>query len=403
MVIEKTLVFVKKTQKTTAKRMNAAITNPINLVIIIIGAFLGISLSLFLLFNESAKNRANLYLGALVLVITSYFIPAFLFRFDLLAQFPHSIGTQAVMQFLIGPLTYLYVRACTQKGFKMSALLCLHFLPFGFDLLYNIPFFIQGGEVKYAYYIRLITEGEMLNPYYVIILKTIHATIYFALAARLVFQYKKHLSNTASSIDTTFHRWVLFFLAILSMPVLGLMGFVFTEFQSYTVLIFLLSLFLFLIAVYVATLVKPELFHAFPHQMALPESSEEQKQKYENSKLQDRQKDKYVEKLQAYVVMKKPYQEPELTLSQLSEKTDIPAHYLSQVINEKLDCSFLDFINGYRVKDAQEKLVSPRYSHYTILAIAYEAGFNSKSTFYAVFKKQTSMTPSAFRKGALVA
>jgi len=147
-----------------------------------------------------------------------------------------------------------------------------------------------------------------------------------------------------------------------------------------------------------AAMVKPESFHALPQQMLIPESSEVQKQKYENSKLQDNQKEKYVEKLQSFVTDKQPYLEPELTLAQLSEEVKIPTYYLSHVINEKLGCTFLDFINGYRVEAAKAKLTDPTFSHYTILSIAYEAGFNSKSTFYSVFKRQTGMTPSQYRK-----
>ena len=110
--------------------MNAAITNPVVLVILIIGTFLGLSLSFFLVLNKSAKNSANIYLGTLVFVIQLYFLTGFLFRFDLLEQFPHIIGLQNLVGFLFGPLSYLYVRASTQFGFQLKPILLLHFLPF---------------------------------------------------------------------------------------------------------------------------------------------------------------------------------------------------------------------------------------------------------------------------------
>jgi len=119
--------------------------------------------------------------------------------------------------------------------------------------------------------------------------------------------------------------------------------------------------------------------------------------------LQETQKEKYIEKLQAYIALEKPYQTPDLTLAQLSKQVNIPSHYLSQVINEKLNTNFLDFVNGHRVKAAQEMLINPKFSHYTIMSIAYDAGFSAKSTFYAVFKKQTGMTPSAYRKQKVAA
>lgn len=71
---------------------------------------------------------------------------------------------------------------------------------------------------------------------------------------------------------------------------------------------------------------------------------------------------------------------------------------LSQIINERLKQNFVDFINTYRVEEAKRKLLAPHKSHYSVLAIAEEAGFNSKSSFNSVFKKHARMTPSEFRK-----
>ena len=379
--------------------MNASIDKPINLIVIILGTYLGIKLVMFLLGRKSVRNNSNIYLGIYVLVLLSYFITAFLFRFDLLERFSHVVGVQSAFHFLIGPLAYLYVRACTQKGFELKPLLWLHFLPFGLELIYNMPFFLKSGPEKVAFYHELIQTGKLLSSPYLRIIKGIHGFAYLGLSAILVVQYRKHLSNASSSIDTAYHRWLLFFIFIVALPTLSHFFVVFTEFNlGYTVLVFLVGLFGFFLSLDLATLLKPELFHTFPHQMLIPESTEDKKQKYESSNLQDSQKEKYIEKLQTFMANDKPHLESELTLAQLSEKINIPTHYLSQVINERLKVNFLDFINGYRIKEAQERLLDPKLSHYTILSIAYDAGFNSKSTFYSAFKKGTGMTPSQFRK-----
>lgn len=94
----------------------------------------------------------------------------------------------------------------------------------------------------------------------------------------------------------------------------------------------------------------------------------------------------------------KPYRKPDLTLSSLSNQIRIPVHYLSQVINEKINCHFLDFINRYRIEEAKSSLIDQSSENYTIEAIAYEVGFNSKSTFYSAFKKVTNTTPANYRK-----
>ena len=93
----------------------------------------------------------------------------------------------------------------------------------------------------------------------------------------------------------------------------------------------------------------------------------------------------------------RPYKRAELTLGELASALDTSPHRLSEVLNAQLRLSFHDFVNGYRVREVQERLASPDGARYTYLALALDAGFASKSTFDAVFKKQTGMTPSVYR------
>jgi len=380
----------------------APIENPINLIIIIIGAFLGLSLGLFLLFSKSSKNISNLFLGIILLILSPYFVTGFLYRFELLDDFPHLIGIAAVFPFLIGPLVYFYIRACIQQNFKLRIKDAFHLIPFGIDLLLNLPLLLKSGAEKFVRYETLLAEGDLHQNGWIMVIKSIHGLIYFFFSSRIILQYRQHLTNTSSSIDNAFHRWTLLFIGIYTLPVSAMLAYVYFDYQRIFMLIYLLCFFSLILAVYIAIICKPELFHTFPHQMLIPESTEKQKQKYESSKLQDTQKDKYVEKLKTYVTTQKPFLESDLTLSQLSEQVNIPAHYVSQVVNEKLNCNFLDFINGYRVEEAKAKLVDPKLSHYTIMGVAHDAGFNSKSTFYTAFKKHTGMTPSQYRKQAKV-
>jgi len=94
----------------------------------------------------------------------------------------------------------------------------------------------------------------------------------------------------------------------------------------------------------------------------------------------------------------KVYQNPELTLQQLASTLQLSIHHLSQAINDGLQKSFYDLVNGYRVGEAKRLLMDDKDINYTILAIGFEAGFNSKTTFNTVFKKFTGFTPSEFRQ-----
>lgn len=91
------------------------------------------------------------------------------------------------------------------------------------------------------------------------------------------------------------------------------------------------------------------------------------------------------------------YQEPELTLQQLAHKLAVPTYQVSIAINEGMKKNFYDLVNGYRVEEAKRLLADERNANYTILSVAFDAGFNSKTTFNTVFKKFTGYTPTEYR------
>lgn len=120
--------------------------------------------------------------------------------------------------------------------------------------------------------------------------------------------------------------------------------------------------------------------------------------KYMGSKLSLTDKNNIAEKLNRHLDTYKYYLIPNLTIDKLAQKLDVQTKYLSQVINENFKQNFCDYINSYRIEDAKKQLKDPEQQHKTILEICYAIGFNSKSAFNNVFKKQTGLTPTAFKK-----
>lgn len=108
--------------------------------------------------------------------------------------------------------------------------------------------------------------------------------------------------------------------------------------------------------------------------------------------------EEHYQNLLQLIQKEKLYQDAQLSMDALAEKTGLSNGYLSKIINQKEGKNFYDFINSYRVKEVKANLTHPDYAHYSILGIGLKAGFKSKSTFNAVFKKMTGMTPSAFKK-----
>ena len=122
------------------------------------------------------------------------------------------------------------------------------------------------------------------------------------------------------------------------------------------------------------------------------------KKKYRSSGLKENELQEILEILTDYMEENKPYLKGNLTIYELSRDINIPKHHLTQVINEKLGKNFNTFINEYRVEEFKKKLSDPENSRYTIMALAFESGFNSKTSFNMIFKKVEKVTPSEFRK-----
>jgi AraC-like DNA-binding protein len=122
------------------------------------------------------------------------------------------------------------------------------------------------------------------------------------------------------------------------------------------------------------------------------------RRKYKTSILDPEKAERYLKKLFYILEVEKVYKDEELSLQSLAEKLSIPPRELSQVINERLDMNYSNFINSYRIEEAKNLLFAPGENDHSILDIAYEAGFNSKAVFNRAFKKFTGMTPSEFRK-----
>lgn len=97
----------------------------------------------------------------------------------------------------------------------------------------------------------------------------------------------------------------------------------------------------------------------------------------------------------------RPYLKGELTLVELADQLGWSRYRLSAVLNEGVEKSFFDFINAYRVAEVKRQLREPKYRTVTLLSVALDAGFNSKTTFNTVFKKFEGMSPSQFRKSQL--
>ncbi len=124
----------------------------------------------------------------------------------------------------------------------------------------------------------------------------------------------------------------------------------------------------------------------------------EPKTKYASVVLKEADAEKYVSKIRHLMSKEKPYLDANLSLPALASKLNIPSHHLSRVINEQFNVNFFDFVNQYRVNEVKSRMGNPEFENLSLLGIAFDCGFNTKSAFNRVFKKITGLTPSEYKK-----
>jgi AraC-like DNA-binding protein len=120
--------------------------------------------------------------------------------------------------------------------------------------------------------------------------------------------------------------------------------------------------------------------------------------KYNKSKMTRDSAENNVSILNTIMKDHKPYLDCEFSLSILSESSKIASYEISETLNGLIGQSFNEYVNNYRVEEFKRLISLSEYNHFTILALAFEAGFKSKATFNSSFKKFTGMTPSEYKK-----
>lgn len=105
-----------------------------------------------------------------------------------------------------------------------------------------------------------------------------------------------------------------------------------------------------------------------------------------------------IDNLERLMATEKPYLSPQLNVQELALQLGISARQLSEIVNQYFGQNFAEFVNSYRLAEAEKRFQQPQDSKETILEVMYAVGFNSKSSFNTLFKERTGLTPSAYKK-----
>ncbi|MBS1528110.1 MAG: ABC transporter permease, partial [Bacteroidetes bacterium] len=260
---------------------------------------------------------------------------------------------------------YFYVLKLTRTEYKFGRKDLLHFIP-----ALSEPFILASPILPFLTFISVIT--------------------YLYSAHRLIERFYKRQEFTSGDRYRVQLRWLhkllkglgLLWLLWIPFTVIGY----YYHFGAHAYYPFYLAMAAMLICIAVSAYLRPEVSASADNkQVSKPQIPADLKQK--GAWL------KNIVKVNLY------YQDPELSLVSLAEKLGLTTHELSRIINQGLKKSFNDFINEYRVAEVKRKMQNPAYDHITLLGIAYDSGFNSKSTFNLIFKKITGNTPAEYKAG----
>ena len=359
-------------------------------ILTLLGGAQGVLLALALLGLKQGNRTATRLLAAFIIICSISIGGSVLHSTRFILLYPHLNQIATPFHFLFAPTMFLYVRVTTSGEPRLQKKDLLHFIPFVLCAAYYLPLYLQSREHKLDYITTALQNYPPAEWRIRSLVLLVQSLPYLVLTGSMILAQSRRAKDSFSPTGRLHLLWLrIFMFMILTTSAAGLFRLLFS-FRAETMLLVPLC---FSIMVYVAGYI------ALKHPEALSGVDEStQSKKYGKSNLTPERAEVYLKKLLHVMKTERPYVDGELTLQKLADRLSIPVNHLSQIINERLSQNFFDFINSYRVKEAQELLVDAAKKHYTVIAIAEEVGFSSKSAFNAVFKKHVNMTPSEFRK-----
>lgn len=358
------------------------------------GLILGIAL-----LRKKTNIKANRILSLVTILLGGY---CFFYSFNNLnfyIKYPHLIRIDWGLLLIIAPLMYLYTLYLINQEHKWFKKMYMHFFPYVLNLLILLPFFMKSGEEKIQildYFSAMLTIGTDSYSTYSFLLYFSIACINIFYVYRCISTVKKHevkIKNEYSQIEKfkirklyniLYAYGILSFIFILSSIVI--FGNRYPTFDYNLYYFIFMSLVIYWLS-----------YQALeqPFEIYSTNQQESTTDIFKRTTEQDLIK---AEEIRSIVKEKKLFLNSDLTASQLANLCDISRHDLSHILNMVIKKKFYDFINDYRVEEFKNRIQSKSNSKLTLLGIAYESGFNSKTTFNVAFKKNTGFTPSQFKK-----
>ena len=351
---------------------------------IIINAGIAHGFLIAILFGRHKIQHSRFLLSLLLMDLSLIVFRIHYLRLDLFNKLGSPFFGSGPFIFLLGPFLFFYLRSIVIPENTITRKDLIHFGFFAVFLVLVIPLYLYGMEGAYSFYLLRVVG----SPWIFLILQF---SYYLIQAHRLIRVHKKNIVEKFSNVEGMDVSWlktiiwvfvlILFFVTIATPWLIH--GINFSTYNTTSAIFF--SLILFLIAIKgIQQRIPMESLVSFENDPDIAGTDTIQRQK---------------EKLLSHMKANKPFLNPDLTLTDLAKQVTISRNQLSQVINTGIGENFYNFINKFRVEEVKELIKNDARKQYTILSLANNAGFNSKSSFNNIFKKMTGLTPSEYRDG----
>lgn len=351
-----------------------------------------------LLMSRRADRTANFFLGTVIFVISYVVLSITAAKSGFLDIFPGWMALPVPFAFLIPVGFYFYFQKLFEPAWRLRFFHLLHLVPAIICWLVLTPWYWAPVEVRYAYY-----DPEPFSVrWWCGVIYFTSMTIYCVVIWKMFRRFEERLANVRSEIEQFKVARLKFFMGVFVLQsFLTLLTIVTLGKSPYLeIAIFVASTSLVAIALYalrwspMLQVVSTE----FVVNDVIPEGEYAQSPKYETSGLAPEALEPLSRRLLQHLETSRCYTESNLKLADLARAVKLSEYQTSQVINVGLKENFFTLINRYRIEEAKRRLSNGNAEAANILEVAYEVGFNSKSSFNNAFRKWAGMTPSEFRK-----
>jgi AraC-like DNA-binding protein len=377
--------------------------------VLLIFFFHGIVFSTLLLIKSvQTENKPSLWLSLFTLLGSLYIAPFMLGYAGWYSQQPYrNILFYVPFQqlFLLPPVLYFYFKHLLDKSFQFSKNDYIHFIPASVYLMYSFAiFFTDIVILKDDFFYK---DGKDKDFSYWYQIAGLFSLIYYLIESlKTYYTYKAITYNVVSFADSVMFKWAKrFLIAFLLLIAIRILFFIvnpewdefgkkFWYYVCFSILFYYMSISGYTNSILSATSFKDSPVNSNTIETAFPLTSPDNGKSEEKNEIPDL--DIWKEKIENLMVVDKLYENPELVISDLSNILGTHSKKVSQVINQGFNMNFNDFVNHYRINAFLQKVQEGEHNIQTFLSLAFECGFNSKSTFNRAFKRATSLNPKEY-------